>query len=51
MALAPRLAPELVGQQSRVMIHAKIEGEVKEALSYLAKMEDHKFPVSSKRDS
>ena len=41
MALAPRLAPELVGQESRVMIHAKIEAAVKEALSYLAKMENH----------
>jgi phage terminase Nu1 subunit (DNA packaging protein) len=54
MALAPRLAPELVGQESRVMIHAKIESAVKEALSYLAKMENHEnlgSLVSSKRGS
>lgn len=37
MAIAPRLAPELVGETSRVMIQAKIEKACKEALSYLAK--------------
>jgi phage terminase Nu1 subunit (DNA packaging protein) len=37
MAIAPRLAPELVGETSRVMIQAKIEKSCKEALSYLAK--------------
>jgi phage terminase Nu1 subunit (DNA packaging protein) len=37
MAIAPRLAPQLVGMDSRVMIQAMIEKECKEALSYLAK--------------
>jgi hypothetical protein len=37
MAIAPRLAPELVGETSRVMIQAKIEKVCKEALSQLAK--------------
>lgn len=37
MAIAPRLAPELVGETSRVMIQAKLEKAHKEALSYLAK--------------
>lgn len=36
MAIAPRLAPELVGETSRVMIQAKIEKSCKDALSYLA---------------
>ena len=37
MAIAPRLAAELVGEGSRVMIQAKLEKACKEALSYLAK--------------
>jgi phage terminase Nu1 subunit (DNA packaging protein) len=37
MAIAPRLAPELVGETSRVVIQAKLEKALKEALSYLAK--------------
>jgi hypothetical protein len=37
MAIPPRLAPELVGETSRVMIQAKIEKACKEALSQLAK--------------
>lgn len=37
MALAPRLAPDLVGETSRVMIQAKIEKACKEALAYLAR--------------
>lgn len=36
LAIAPRLAPELVDEKSRVMIQAKIEKACKEALSYLA---------------
>lgn len=36
MSIPPRLAPELVGETSRVMIQAKIEKSVKEALAYLA---------------
>jgi len=39
MAIPPRLAPELVGETSRVMIQAKIEKACKEALSCLAKGE------------
>ena len=37
MSIPPRLAPELVGETSQVMIQAKIEKACKEALSYLAK--------------
>ena len=37
MAIPPRIAPELVGETSRVMIQAKIEKAIKEALSNLAK--------------
>jgi phage terminase Nu1 subunit (DNA packaging protein) len=37
MAIPPRLAPELVGETSRVMIQAKLERACKESLSYLAK--------------
>lgn len=42
MAIAPRLAPEVTGQTSRVMVQALIEKACKEALSYLAKAENHK---------
>jgi phage terminase Nu1 subunit (DNA packaging protein) len=37
MAIAPRLAPELVGETSRVMIQAKLEKACKESLAYLAR--------------
>jgi hypothetical protein len=37
MAIPPRLAPELVGEASRVMIQAKIEKSCKEALHSLSK--------------
>lgn len=37
MAVAPRLAAELVGETSRVMVHAKIEKALKEALLMLSK--------------
>lgn len=37
MAIAPRLAPELLGQTSRVMVHAKIEAALEEALLNLSK--------------
>ena len=37
MAIPPRLAPQLVGETSRVMVHAKIEKACKESLAYLAK--------------
>ena len=36
LAIPPRLAPELVGETSRVMIQAKLERACKESLSYLA---------------
>jgi phage terminase Nu1 subunit (DNA packaging protein) len=39
MAVAPRLAPELLGENSRVMVHAKIEKALKEALLTLSKRE------------
>jgi phage terminase Nu1 subunit (DNA packaging protein) len=41
LAIPPRLAPELVGEMSRVMIQAKLERACKEALSYLAKSENY----------
>jgi hypothetical protein len=37
MAIVPRIAPELVGETSRIMIQAKLERACKEALSYLAR--------------
>jgi phage terminase Nu1 subunit (DNA packaging protein) len=37
MAIPPRLAPELVGETSGVMVQAKLEKACKEALAYLAK--------------
>lgn len=37
LAVAPRLAPELLGQTSRVMVHAKIESALKEALLDLSR--------------
>ncbi len=37
MAIPPRLAPQLVGETSRVMIQAKIEKACKESLAYLAR--------------
>lgn len=42
MAIAPRLAPELLGETSRVMIQAKIEKSCKEALLSLSKWEPPK---------
>jgi phage terminase Nu1 subunit (DNA packaging protein) len=39
MAVAPRLAPDLLGETSRVMVHAKIEQALKEALLNLSKRE------------
>ena len=35
MAVAPRLAADLVGESSRVMIQAKIEKEIRTALSHM----------------
>ena len=36
MAVAPRVAPELVGESSRVMVYAKLEKALKEALPSLS---------------
>jgi len=49
MAIPPRLAPELVGETSRVMIQAKMEKAIKEALSYLAKAAPDGSSESPKR--
>jgi phage terminase Nu1 subunit (DNA packaging protein) len=40
MAIPPRLAPEILGETSRVMAQAKIEKYCKEALAQLAKADD-----------
>lgn len=39
MSVAARVAPELVGETSRIMIQAKLEKHLKEALLQLEKME------------
>jgi phage terminase Nu1 subunit (DNA packaging protein) len=39
MAVAPRVAPDIIGETSRVMIQAKIEKSLREALVHLEKME------------
>jgi len=49
MAIAPRLAPELVGETSRVMIHAKLEKALKEALAALAKSANNGNADTSER--
>ena len=52
MAIPPRLAPELVGETSRVMIHAKLEKACRESLAYLAKaVNDGGNPDTPKRSS
>lgn len=52
MAIPPRLAPELVGETSRVMIQAKLEKACKESLAYLARaVNDGGNPDSPKRAS
>lgn len=51
MAIAPRAAPEVIGQESRVMVQALLEKQCKEALAYLAKAENYKWPVSPRRGS
>jgi phage terminase Nu1 subunit (DNA packaging protein) len=47
LSIPPRLAPELVGENSRLMIQAKLEKACKEALAYLAKRGGAKFVESS----
>lgn len=50
MAIPPRLAPELVGEMSRVMIQAKLEKACKESLAYLARaVNDGGNPNTPKR--
>ncbi len=52
MAIPPRLAPELVGETSRVMIQAKLEKACKESLAYLARsVNDGGNPNTPKRSS
>lgn len=41
MAIPPRLAADLVGETSRVMIQAKLERACKESLAYLAKAHEN----------
>lgn len=51
MAVAPRLAPQLLGETSRMMVHAKIETALKDALLVLSKRESrrHEPATSPKR--
>lgn len=49
MAIPPRVAPELVGEASRVMIQAKLEKAFREALSRLASRGKDGSPDASKR--
>ena len=42
MAIPSRVASEVVGETSRIMVQAKIEKSVKEALAYVARPENHK---------
>lgn len=52
MAIPPRLAPELVGEMSRVMIQAKLEKACKESLAYLARaVNDGGNPNTPKRSN
>lgn len=50
MAIPPRVAPDVTGQTSRVMVQALIEKACKEALGSLARMENAGSPDSPKRD-
>jgi phage terminase Nu1 subunit (DNA packaging protein) len=47
MAIPPRLAPELIGETSRIMIQAKLERACKESLAYLAKAMGSKKEVAA----
>lgn len=49
LAISPRLAPELVGENSRVIIEDKLDKALKEALSYLANAQNGGSANSSKR--
>jgi hypothetical protein len=50
MPIAPRIASELTGMESRMMIHALVEKAIVEALTRLAEGPDssHQIPVSKK---
>jgi phage terminase Nu1 subunit (DNA packaging protein) len=52
MAVPPRLAPELVGETSRMMLQAKMERAFRETLAYLAKLHnaDGDATSSARRD-
>ena len=47
LTVPARVAPELLGEQSRVMVQAKIEKSLKEALSHLATEEQCVMPSNS----
>jgi phage terminase Nu1 subunit (DNA packaging protein) len=47
MAVAPRLAPQLLGETSRVMVHAKIESALKEVLLSLSKRETRRHGAAN----
>jgi phage terminase Nu1 subunit (DNA packaging protein) len=47
LSIAPRLAPDVMGETSRVMVQAKIEKSIKESLNHLADDGSH---FASKRD-
>ncbi len=51
IAIPPRLAPELVGEPSRVMVQAKLEKACKEALAYLAEAHRVETPPISGESS
>jgi len=51
MAIPPRVAPELVGETSRVMVQAKIEKACREALASLAKAGNEPIGTSDAADS
>jgi phage terminase Nu1 subunit (DNA packaging protein) len=51
MAIAPRMAPELVGETSRMMILAKLDKACKETLAHLARVvKDGDSPEPQERD-
>jgi hypothetical protein len=47
-AVGPRVAPELVGETSRIMIQAKVDKAHREALAELARTGSWSRPASSK---
>jgi hypothetical protein len=49
MAIVPRLAPELVGETSRVMIQAKLDKACRETLAHLARSHNGGIPYTSGR--